>query len=70
MHKSFDVIQLIGAKACAWTGEVTQFVLGEPACHSKAETWTMGFIVVASVVLTLAVLAVAQWRKRRQTSYL
>lgn len=70
MAKSIDVIQIIGTKTCALAEGLTQALAGEPACYSKTEAWTMGFIVVSSIVVTLAVLAFREWRKRRQTSYL
>jgi len=68
MASKYDLLQLIGDKTCTVASKVTQLVAAEPAC-TTAQTWTMGFLVVTSVIVILAALLLHERRKRFRETF-
>lgn len=65
----FDLVHLIGNKACMVASHVTQLVASEPAC-TKAETWNVGaLLLVAGVVILVGMVIHARRKLHRETYF-
>lgn len=68
MTSKYDLVQLIGDKTCMVASKVTELFAAEPAC-TTAQTWTMGFLVMTTVVVVLGALVVQERRKRFRETF-
>ena len=69
MASKYDLIQLIGNKACAAASQLTELVASQPAC-TNAETWNMGLMVLVSTTVVIAALVFHQRRKNFRDTFM
>jgi len=68
MASQYDLVHLIGGKTCAAASTLTELLASSPAC-TNGQTWNMGLLVMATVVVLLAAKFLADRRIRYRETY-